>query len=97
MTKNTNDTIDEVTRFLELVNKHLKEKKCKHTLIEVAKEFVNSRAAFSRKYNHNHFFNKQIPSNCQVFGRRDLNPACIRFILTWYLAFCNFEKELNRG
>ena len=43
MNKNTNDTIDEVTRFLELVNKHLKEKNCKHTVIEVAKEFVNAK------------------------------------------------------
>jgi hypothetical protein len=42
MNKNTNDTIDEVTRFLELVNKHLEEKNCKHTIVEVAKEFVNS-------------------------------------------------------
>jgi hypothetical protein len=44
MTENTNDIIDEVTRLLELVNKHLKEKKCKHTLIEVAKEFVKMKA-----------------------------------------------------
>jgi hypothetical protein len=42
MYENANDTIDEVTRFLKLVNKHLKEKNCKHTIIEVAKEFVNS-------------------------------------------------------
>jgi hypothetical protein len=42
MNENANDTIDEVTRFLKLVNKHLKEKNCKHTIIEVAKEFVYS-------------------------------------------------------
>lgn len=42
MNENANDTIDEVTRFLKLVNKHLKEKNCKHTIIEVAKESVNS-------------------------------------------------------
>jgi len=42
MDKKSNDTIDEVTRFLQLVNKHLKEKNCKHTIVEVAKEFVNS-------------------------------------------------------
>lgn len=41
MSKNPNDTIDEVTRFLELVNKHLKEKNCKLTIVEVAREFVN--------------------------------------------------------
>jgi len=43
MDKKSNDTIDEVTRFLELVNKYLKEKKGKHTTVEVAKEFVNSK------------------------------------------------------
>jgi hypothetical protein len=42
MNEKANDTIDEVTRFLELVNKHLSEKNCKHTIVEVAKEFVNS-------------------------------------------------------
>ena len=42
MDKKSNDTIDEVTRFLELVNKYLKEKNCEHTIVEVAKEFVNS-------------------------------------------------------
>jgi hypothetical protein len=42
MNENANDTIDEVTRFIKLVNKHLKEKNCKHTIIEVVKEFVNS-------------------------------------------------------
>jgi hypothetical protein len=41
MNKNANGTLDEVTRLLKLVNKHLKEKNCKHTLIEVVKEFVN--------------------------------------------------------
>jgi len=40
MKNKANDTIDEVTRFLKLVNKHLKEKDCKHTIIEVVKEFV---------------------------------------------------------
>jgi len=43
MDKKSNDIIDEATRFLELVNKHLKEKNCKHTIIEVVKEFVNSK------------------------------------------------------
>jgi hypothetical protein len=43
MNKKTYDTIDEVTRFLELVNKHLKEKNCKHTIVEVAKEVVDSK------------------------------------------------------
>jgi hypothetical protein len=43
MNKKTNDTIEEVTRFLELVNKHVREKNCKHTIIEVAREFVNLR------------------------------------------------------
>jgi len=43
MDKKANDTIDEVSRFLKLVNKHLKEKNCKHTIVEVAKEFVNSK------------------------------------------------------
>jgi hypothetical protein len=43
MNKKANDTIDEVTRFLKLVNKHLNEKNCKHTMREVAKEFVDSR------------------------------------------------------
>jgi len=42
MNDKANDTIDKATRFLELVNKHLKEKNCKHTIVEVAKEFVNS-------------------------------------------------------
>lgn len=42
MNNKSEDTIDEVTRFLELVNKHLNEKNCKHTIVEVAKEFVNS-------------------------------------------------------
>jgi len=42
MNNKANDTIDEVTRFLKLVNKHLKEKNCKHTIVEVVKEFVNS-------------------------------------------------------
>jgi hypothetical protein len=41
MNDKANDTIDEVTRFLELVNKHLKEKNSKHTIVQVAKEFVN--------------------------------------------------------
>ena len=41
MSKKANDIIDEITRFLELVNKHLKEKNCSHTKVEVAKEFVN--------------------------------------------------------
>jgi hypothetical protein len=41
MSNETTDTIDEVTRFLVLVNKHLKEKNCKHTIIEVVKEFFN--------------------------------------------------------
>lgn len=43
MNNKANDTIDEATRFLELVNKHLKEKNCKHTIREVAEEFVNSK------------------------------------------------------
>ncbi|CAN5475550.1 hypothetical protein BH18THE1_BH18THE1_20840 [soil metagenome] len=42
MNNKANDAIDEATRFLELVNKHLQEKNCKHTLVEVAKEFVYS-------------------------------------------------------
>jgi hypothetical protein len=42
MNENPNDITDEVTRFIEVVNKHLKEKNCKHTLVEVTKEFVNS-------------------------------------------------------
>ncbi|MFW9882137.1 MAG: hypothetical protein ACFFG0_54425 [Candidatus Thorarchaeota archaeon] len=42
MNNNPNDTIDKVRRFLKLVNKHLKEKNCKHTIVEVAKEFVNT-------------------------------------------------------
>jgi len=42
MNKKESDTIDEVTRFLMLVNKHLKEKNYKHTMIEIVKEFVNS-------------------------------------------------------
>jgi len=42
MNNKANDTIDEVTRFLKLVIKHLKEKNCKHTIVEVVKEFVNS-------------------------------------------------------
>jgi len=41
MNDKANDTIDEVTRFFKLVNKHLKEKNCKHTIIEVVNEFVN--------------------------------------------------------
>ena len=41
MNKKSNDTIDEATRFIKLVNKHLKEKNCKHTIIEVVNEFVN--------------------------------------------------------
>jgi hypothetical protein len=43
MSNKTNDTIAEATRFLEIVNKHLQEKKCKHTVVEVAREFVNSK------------------------------------------------------
>jgi len=39
MNEKANETIDEVTRFIKLVNKHLKEKNCKHTIVEVAKEF----------------------------------------------------------
>jgi hypothetical protein len=42
MDKKANDTLDEANRFLELVNKHLKEKNCKHTIIEVVNEFVSS-------------------------------------------------------
>jgi len=42
MNKKANYTIVEVTRFLKLVNKHLNEKNCKHTIREVAKEFVDS-------------------------------------------------------
>ena len=42
MNNKANDTIDEATRFLDLVNKHLREKNCKYTLIEVVKELVNS-------------------------------------------------------
>lgn len=42
MNKNANDTIDEVTRPFELVNKNLNEKNCKHPIVEIAKEFVNS-------------------------------------------------------
>jgi len=41
MDKNANDILDEVTRLLKLVNKHLKEKNCKHTIIQVVKEFYN--------------------------------------------------------
>jgi hypothetical protein len=41
MNNKANDTIDEVTKFLQLVNRHLREKNCKHTLIEVVKEYVN--------------------------------------------------------
>jgi hypothetical protein len=41
MDKKSNDTLNEVTRFLKLVNKHLKEKNCDHTIIEVVKEVVN--------------------------------------------------------
>lgn len=39
MNDKANDTIDKASRFLELVNKHLKEKNCKHT-IEVAKSLL---------------------------------------------------------
>jgi hypothetical protein len=42
MNNKANDTIDEATRFLELVNKYLQEKNCKHTIVEVAEEFVSS-------------------------------------------------------
>ena len=42
MNNKANDTIDEATRFLELVNKHLHEKNCKRTIVEVAEEFVSS-------------------------------------------------------
>jgi len=42
MDKKSNDTIDKVSRFIELVNKYLKEKNCKHTIVEDAKEFVDS-------------------------------------------------------
>ena len=42
MDNKANDTIDKATRFLELLNRHLKEKNCKHTIVEVAKEFVDS-------------------------------------------------------
>lgn len=41
MNNKPNDTIDEVTILLKLVNKHLKEKYCKHTIIEVVKGFVH--------------------------------------------------------
>jgi len=37
MNTKANDTIDEVTRLLELVNEHLNEKNCKHTIVEVAR------------------------------------------------------------
>jgi len=43
MNNRVNDTIDRATRFLELVNKHLNEKNCKHTIVEVAREFVDSK------------------------------------------------------
>jgi len=43
MSKKANDTIDEVTRLLELVNKHFKKKNCKHTAVEVAEEFAISK------------------------------------------------------
>jgi hypothetical protein len=42
MNRKANDTMDEVIRFLEIFNKHLREEECKHTIVEVAKEFVNS-------------------------------------------------------
>jgi hemerythrin-like domain-containing protein len=42
MDNKANDTIDKATRFLELLNRHLKEKNCKHTIVEIAKEFVDS-------------------------------------------------------
>ena len=47
MNEKSNHTLDEVTRFLELVNKHLKEKDCKHTIIEVVKEFEDERIALT--------------------------------------------------
>jgi hypothetical protein len=40
MNKKSNNTIDEATRFLKLVNEHLKEKNCKHTIIEVVLELL---------------------------------------------------------
>ncbi len=41
MNKKSNDSIDEAIRFLKLVNKHLEEKNCRHTIIQVVKEFVD--------------------------------------------------------
>jgi hypothetical protein len=42
MNEKSEDAIDKATRFFELVNKLLKYKNCKHTIIEVAKEFIES-------------------------------------------------------
>jgi hypothetical protein len=42
MDKKANDTIDKAIRFVELVNEHLNEKDCKHTIFEVVNESVNS-------------------------------------------------------
>jgi hypothetical protein len=41
MNENANGPIDEEASFLKLVYKHLKEKNCKRTIIEVIREFVN--------------------------------------------------------
>jgi hypothetical protein len=43
MNKDANDTIDEATRFVELVTKHLQEKNYKHTVVELAEELVTTR------------------------------------------------------
>jgi hypothetical protein len=53
MNNKANDTIDEVTRFLELVNKHLKEKNCKHTSCKRVCKF--KRVAINRKNDYNNF------------------------------------------